>query len=269
MSSAFATFCSGRRPGARSWSLVALLFLLAVWGPPTAASNYKCGNPNSGHCYGQTAWQEQPQYFGSYVDLLQVAMNCPAGCGGFINNEMWLADTQSPACVANQFNACWVEAGFHATDGGGNPIYFWADSRPLSSSTYNNHYLNQADLVDLEHFMIIKDARNGAQGVFQVWIYNDSHSVFFNGTSTSNNMSANTIHIGSELAGTNGASAGQAQFQRNIWAVKALGPEFVFWYNRQIDEGSVRSDSPPTALWLINPSLPPPEGGLFTTTCCG
>lgn len=116
--------------------------------------------------------------------------------------------------------------------------------------------------------MIIKDGR-GAAGVFQVWIYNDSHSTFFNGTSTSNTMSANAIHVGTELAGTSGASSALAQFQRNIWAVKPLGPEFVFWYNRQTDQGTVRSDAPPNGSWLISPTLPPPpEGGIFTTNCC-
>jgi hypothetical protein len=269
MSPAFAAFCSGHRRATRFLPLAALLFALAVLGPPATASNYSCGNPNTGHCYGQTAWQEQPQYFGSYVDLLQVAMNCASGCGGFLNNEMWLIDYQTPACVNNAYQACWVEAGFHALDGGGNPIYFWADSRPLSSNTYNNHFLSQADFADFEHFMIIKDSRNGARGVFQVWIYNDSKSVFFNGTSTNNNMSANAIHIGSELAGTNGASASQALFQRNIWAVKPLGSDFTFWYNRQIDAGTVRSDGPPNGSWLINPTTPPPpEGGMFTTNCC-
>jgi hypothetical protein len=254
---------------AGSFAVVALFLFLNVLSTPAIAGNYSCGDPNKNHCYGFVQWQEEPQYYGVYMDLLQVAMNCPQGCDGFINNEMWLADYNSRACVANQFSQCWVEAGFHASDGGGNPIYFWADARPLSSNTYNNHFLSQADLADFEHFMIIKDSRNGAQGVYQVWIYNDSHSVLFNGTSTNNNMSANAINMGSELAGTNGASAGLAQFTRNIWAVKPLGPEYVFWYNRETDKGVVTSNSPPSASWLIDPSLPPPpEGGMFTTSCC-
>ncbi len=249
-------------------SLATILLLLVCANAPAPAGNYSCGNPQSGHCYGQTAWQEQPQYYGSYVDLLQIAMNCASGCGGFLNNEMWLIDYQTPACVSNPFQACWVEAGFQAQDGGGNPVYFWADSRPMNSNTYNNHFLTQADSGDFDHFMIIKDGR-GAAGVFQVWIYNDSHSTFFNGTSTSNTMSANAIHVGTELAGTSGASSALAQFQRNIWAVKPLGPEFVFWYNRQTDQGTVRSDAPPNGSWLISPTLPPPpEGGIFTTNCC-
>jgi hypothetical protein len=248
---------------------LAAIFLLVICSDrPAVAGNYSCGDPNTGHCYGVAYWEEQTQYYGAYTDLLQVAMNCPSGCGGFIDNEIWLVDTQTAACVSNPEGQCWVEAGFIAQDGGGNPYYFWADSRPMNSNTFNLHILNQADSADFDHFMIIKDAR-GAQGVFQVWIYNDSHSLLFNGTSTSNAMSGNKIIIGSELAGTNGASAPPGQFQRNIWAVKPLGPEFVFWYNRQTDEGNVLDTSPHNVSWWINPSLPPPpEGGLFATTCC-
>jgi hypothetical protein len=259
------------RSGLRARLLLSLLLLTLLVLPNriAAPSNYSCGNPSSGHCYGVATWQEQPQYFGSYVDLLQIAMNCASGCGGFLNNEMWLVDNQTQGCVNNQYGQCWVEAGFQAQDGGGNPIWFWADSRPLQSNTYNNHFLNQADSGDFEHFMIIKDSRNGAQGVFQVWIYNDSLSVLFQGTSTNNNISPNIIHIGTELAGTNGASSALAQFSRNIWAVKPLGADYTFWYNRQTDEGSLINQNPPSASWLINPNLPPPpEGGMFTTNCC-
>jgi hypothetical protein len=264
MGSVFTRSCCG----ARFWSLAMLFLLLIFSNRPALAQNYSCGNPQSGHCYGTASWQEQPQYYGAYTDLLQIAMNCPSGCGGFIDNEIWLIDNQTAACVSNPYGRCWVEAGFIASDGDGNPYYFWADSRPMNSATFNIHILNQADSGDFDHFMIIKDAR-GAQGIFQVWIYNDSHSTLYNGTSTSNTMSGNIIIIGSELAGTNGASSAIAQFQRNIWAVKPLGPEFVFWYNRQTDEGSLRNDSPHKSSWLIDPSLPPPpEGGIFTTNCC-
>jgi hypothetical protein len=253
---------------ARLLLLAALLPLLIVLNRIALPSNYNCG-PDVGHCYGVASWAEQPQYFGSYVDLLQVGMTCAPGCGGFLDNEMWLIDNQTPACIDNEFGQCWVEAGFEAQDGGGNPIYFWADYRPLRSGGFHHHFFGQADSSDLEHFMIIKDSRNGVQGVFQVWVYNDSLSVLFQGTSTNNSMTASIIMIGSELAGTNGASATLAQFTRNIWAVKPLGPEYVFWYNRQTDEGSLMNQNPPTASWVVNPNRPPPpEGGQLVTNCC-
>lgn len=65
------------------------------------------------------------------------------------------------------------------------------------------------------------------------------------------------------------ASAGTATFTSNIWAVQALGPEFVFWYVPQVDTGSVVSATPPTAAWPVSPASPPPLGGEFTTSCCG
>jgi hypothetical protein len=139
----------------------------------------------------------------------------------------------------------------------------------MTSSTYNNHFLGSTDPVGTtDHFMIIKDGRDGP-GIVQVWIYNDSLSTLYNGTSTSNTMSADRVIVGQELAGTNGASAGNANFTRNIWAVQVLGPEYVFWYNRQIDEGTVLNQSPPFGSWTIDPATPPPpEGGQFTTHCC-
>jgi hypothetical protein len=263
MRNTFALF--GRE--AKHWPLAVLCLLFVISAKPAHASNYSCGNPSTGHCYGYTHWQEQPQYFGSYTSILQIAMNCPSNCGGFINNEMWLGDDHSQACLSNGFGACWVEAGYHAFPGEGNPYYFWADSRPMTSNTYNNHFLNQADVADFTHFMIILDARGGP-GVYQVWIYNDNLSVLFNGASTSNTMTANEIDIGTELAGTTGASAAPSQFQQNFWAVSPLTSQYIFWYNTEVDNGAVTSQAPPNASWLIPASLSGSNGGIFSTNCC-
>jgi hypothetical protein len=243
--------------------------LLAVAMPTGSAQAYSCGDPSSNHCYGQALWQEHTEYFGAYSDIAQAALGCPSGCGGFVDDETWLVDGKTAGCTGNKFGLCWVEAGYFFTDGSSGAQFFWADGRPLSTSTFNLHILGPTDAVGVvDHFMIIKDAR-GASGVFQVWVYNDSLSTLYNGTSTSNAMSGDSIRIGQELAGTKDASAGSANFTRNIWAVQALGPEFVFWYNRQVNKGTVTSNNPPTASWTIDPaSPPPPEGGQFTTSCC-
>jgi len=235
----------------------------------TSAYPYSCGNPSSGHCYGTASWQEKTEYFGAYADLTQVAMGCPAGCGGFVDDEIWLIDTKSSGCGSNGFGVCWVEAGYIFTDGSSSAQFFWADGRPLTSSAFNLHILGPTDPAGTtDHYMIIKDGRGGS-GIFQVWVYNDGLSTLYQGTSTSNTMSGNRIDIGQELAGTTGASAGTANFTRNIWAVQALGPEYVFWYNRQTDKGGVGSANPPVASWAIDPAAPPPpEGGEFTTRCC-
>ena len=227
---------------------------------------YSCGNPSSGHCYGVAGWSEHPQYFGAYADI-QIGHLHSTG-GGFVDDEIWLIDDTTPACTGNPFTMCWVESGYIA-DQGSNQIYFWADSRPMNSSTFNLHLLGSTDAAGTtDHFMMIKDAR-GAAGIFQLWLYNDSLSTLYNGTSTSNTMNGDRILIGQELAGTSGASADNVNFTRNIWAVQVLGPEYVFWYNRQIHNGGVTSNNPPFASWTINAtSPPPPEGGQFTTHCC-
>ena len=252
-------------PAARSF-LAGICCFLFFSGP---VFGYSCGNPSTGHCYGTATWQEKTEYFGAYTDLTQVSMGCSTGCGGFVDDEIWLIDTKTSGCNSNGFGVCWVEAGYFFTDGSSNAQFFWADGRPLTSSTFNLHILGTTDPVGTtDHYMIIKDGRGGA-GIFQVWVYNDGLSTLYQGTSTSNTMSGNRIDIGQELAGTKDASAGTANFTRNIWAVQVLGPEYVFWYNRQTDKGSVGSANPPSASWMVDPaSPPPPEGGQFTTRCC-
>jgi hypothetical protein len=81
------------------------------------------------------------------------------GCGGFIDEEIWLVDNKSSACTGNPFEMCWVEAGY-TIDEGQSPVFFWADGRPLKQSTYNLHLLGKTDPVGAtNHFMIIKDGR--------------------------------------------------------------------------------------------------------------
>lgn len=241
--------------------------LCLLFAPARTASAYSCGNPSSGHCYGVTSWSEHPEYFGAYSDITQAPLSCPSGCNGFVDDEIWLVDAGTAGCQNNGIGVCWVEAGSIAVEGSGQ-VYFWADSRPLTSSTFNLHLLGPTDSAGTnDHYMIIKDGRGGP-GIFQIWIYNDGLSTLYQGTSTSNTMTGRRIDIGQELAGTSGASAGTANLTRNIWAVQALGPEYVFWYNRQVNDGGVGSANPPFASWAVHPSSPPPEGGRFTTRCC-
>jgi hypothetical protein len=249
---------------------LSLLLILLLYRSGTAYG-YSCGTPSSGHCYATATWQAQPEYFGAYTDIVEANLACPSGCGGFVDDEIWLVDDNSSGCQSNGFGMCWVEAGYIATEGS-SKVYFWADARPTTSSTFNLHLLGGTDPAGVnDHFMLIKDGRVSPQ-TFLVFIYNDSLSTLYNGTSAISSgtpMKGNRIIIGSELAGSSGASADNANFTRNIWAVQALGPEYVFWYNRQTTKGSVTSASPPTGSWTVDPaSPPPPEGGQFTTHCC-
>jgi hypothetical protein len=259
----------------RVWSVrilrVVWLVMLLALSEVSSAQTYPCGNPSSGHCYGVASWENEPEYFGAYTDITQSSLRCARGCNGFVDDELWLVDGSSRACTANPFGMCWVEGGYIALDGGNNPVFFWADARPINQSTFNLHLLGAADPIGVvDHFMIIKDGRVTPQ-TFLVFIYNDSLSTLYNGNSvvpTGNPMQGKTIIIGQELAGTSGASADRANFTRNIWAVQSLGPEYVFWYVPQTNTGGVTSNNPPFGEWTINPGPPPPEGGQFTTHCC-
>jgi len=247
--------------------LVCTLFLLTV--PHVPAQAYSCGDPNSNHCYGAAIWQLQPEYFGLYAEINLPSMGCPSGCGGFVDDEIWLIDAASSVCTSNQFKMCWVEAGYLFEEGSSDTHFFWADARPGTGNTFNLHILGSASPFGaVHHFMIIKDGR-GASGVFQVWIYSGDLGTLYHQTSTSNGMTANRVIIGQELAGSSGAFAGTAHFRRNIWAVQALGQEYVFWYNAQTTAGNLTNAMPPFASWAVVPSASsPPEGGDFTTRCC-
>src|SRR5215469_6535094 len=103
-----------------------------------AAHAYNCGNLLSGHCYGIARWTEQPQYFGTQVDISEVSMVCLHNeCDGFIDNETWLADTSSPGCgqnPRNTFGACWVETGILVEEPPNARYFFWAGARPAGTS---------------------------------------------------------------------------------------------------------------------------------------
>lgn len=238
----------------------------------TAAESYRCGTASGStlHCYGVAVWtadgEPTPEFYGVYVDIVQVRMACPQGCGGFIDNETWLTDKQTAACLRNQFQACWVEAGTIATEGG-ERMYFWADVRPVDKNTLNVHVFDYAESPGpINHFMIIKDDRES--GIFQVWVYNDSLSVLYNAQSTNNSMIANLHTIGQELAGSQNASADGAAYTRAIWAVQPLKTDYIFWYRTHSSEGGRQADFPPMAKWIVPPTAPPPEGGEFNTRCC-
>lgn len=266
------------RFGFRLLQFVFPLLLLVFFEGRTDA--YSCGDPSSNHCYGTTTWTQGSEYFGAYVDITQVPMACPSGCGGFIDDEIWLIDTSSANCTTNQFGVCWVEAGTITTENS-NPTYFWADGRPGTGNTLNVHYLGGTDPAGtVDHYMIVKDGRV-SPNTYLVFIYNDSQSTLYNGTSSVQGtggcgsslpqMVAKRIDIGQELAGSptdpkKDASAGLAHFTRNIWAVQALDAAYVFWYNAQTVANTPNSANPPTAAWAQNPGSPgAPEGGDFTT----
>jgi hypothetical protein len=238
---------------------------------PQPAAAYRCDTPwGTDHCYGTARWAEHPEYFGAYTDITQVEMSCrwDHRCDGFIDNEIWLTDTRSTGCQELE-HSCWVETGTTLNWNYQNATLFWAYATPGTGDTFVFHPFGNADVPGtVDHFMILKDGRANATGTYQVWVYNDSHTTLYHAT-VSNPMTADRVTIGQELSGNRGASADVAHFTRNIWAVRPLGPENVFWYNRQTGDGLVTSRDPPFASWLVSPFNSSLEGGDFKTSCCG
>jgi hypothetical protein len=160
--------------GSRMLQCVALLFLLdaaAQAQPPF----YFCGDPSKGHCYGVNTWKQASEYFGAPVDITQVPMSCPSGCGGFVDDEIWLVDNSSRYCMTNDFGQCWMEAGTIVEEGG-DRTFFWADGRPGTGNTLNVRFFGPADPVGtVDHYKIIKDGRSSPNN-YLILTYNDSQS---------------------------------------------------------------------------------------------
>ncbi len=264
----------GERIRKRGWLLLSLLCI----GDLAFAESYNCGNAG-GHCYAIADWRrlDTAEHYGASTDITPGQMNCGSDCDGFVTNEMWLGDDRSLTCVQNSFHRCWVEAGVivssRRTSSGGtevgtdSPVFFWAHVLPQGQ--FNLHLMDFAPSEETHHFMIIKDARFSAQS-FLIFIYNDNLSTLYSGISSvepEGHMRANRIIIGEEVAGTRGVSTAPANFARNIFALQALGPEYVFWYQPQTTSGRVVQALPPFAEWT-NPPETSSEGGVFTTHCC-
>ena len=244
---------------------VAVALIAAISG---RAFGYSCSVK---HCYAVNTWTQETEYLGASTDILVVHLNCDTrACvtrQGMITNELWLVDTTT--CAKENVGMCWIETGY--TDyRSSKQTFFWADKRPGKPFAFELREDVAAGNYDqMQHFRIIKDGRT-TPNLFQVFMYNDSSSTFFQGTSNDNAMKGNQIIIGQELYGTAGASAPQATFTHNLFAAEALGPANVFLSNAQIQLGSLTNNNPPMGGWDIAPpsSGELPEGGQFSTICC-
>lgn len=227
--------------------------------------------PCSSHCYGVNTWSSSTQYFGAYTDISLVQLGCDPQCAsdGFIDEEMWLVDTNS--CVHQFDGLCWVEIGYIDYQAQHNwQAYFWGDERPgqpFMFDLFNN--VQNTDFGNTNHFVIIKDTRTTPIG-FQVLIYNDSSHTFLQGISNDNAITANEIMIGQEIVGTDGASAPRAIFTQNKFATQALSSDNQFVYTAQTTEGTVISNNPPAGQWATDPASSGNafDGGQFSTSCC-
>jgi hypothetical protein len=276
MASLLRSFLGGLRAGQIAFVFLALLL------PSRAAFaqlTYACGDDGANvgqHCYANPDWEvpaSVSQFSGSYVDIQPSGMKCKPSCDGHFSNEMWLADQRTPACTSNVEGVCWVEAGIEIKDGDKTPYYFWADSRPIqdADNAYTSHILGPADLDKPTHFVIMQDERGGPN-IYSLWIYNDSGSVAYQFESTPNNMSPNSIRIGTELSGTKGAS-GSAIFTHSTWFESVLEKGVTTWIaHPQTDLGNANDlvvNTPPLVMgWVVSPIYLPSQGGQLETGFC-
>ncbi len=171
--------------------------------------SYSCGTPSVDHCYGTAETDfSNSSYEGATGRIYVGHLGCNP-CDGFIDDEMWLNDWTA---------SYWVEAGYWLIYNNPNQTYFWADYRPVdgqNNGSINVHVLGTVPPGDygLSPTFTIKRASASA---FNVTISSPNHSWF--GYSTNNSMSVGNVTMGSELAGTYGASAPSARFSyRYYW----------------------------------------------------
>lgn len=227
--------------------------------------NGYCSNPKP-HCYAIVDWHGHAGGTKTELDPYG-SLNCQSCPGiGFIDNEMWFQDTESSQCVNDGNGGCWVEAGISTWDannpnscnqGHDSTCVFWADSRPYGGSFHQHPlYYIGSDGTSLDPFFFyvtienyVGSSSNGTSWDVAVTVYkNNSYVTTVSGVSTSNNMNADDIVIGSELSATSGASAGKNYFNYNEW----LGSDGI-WHYQTVTARNDSSNAPPNGTWSIYP----------------
>jgi hypothetical protein len=234
-----------------------------------------CSQPKSnGHCYATVDWHGSTG--GAFTNLSPYGSLYCGGCGGFIDNEMWLSDTTSSQCVSA--GGCWVEAGIEAmsaqdaydcTPGSNSTCLFWADARPNGGGFHHHslyHVGDDGTSLDPWYFFVwIRNANNNtASGnSWSVKIegyWNQILTTTQTGLSTNNSMAPLDIEIGSELYAANGdASAGQNDFQYNQW-LDSNGN----WHEQTALANFNGTNGPPYGSWTDLPNST--NGGIWSTS---
>ncbi len=263
---------------------ISLVFLAL----PEQALAYSCATPNTQpHCYGQVSWSTPP-YFGTHTVISTQRLQ--SGDNGFVDDEIWLVDERTPACISAMFGACWVEAGILASYGGPTS-YFWAQNSPthpiaaIFMSPVPDSYFGLSSFIGIERVSAARQIQHLA--IPTGYVLNDADffvgigvnvpagtgcsgglceaGLAFTFIAMGNSMRADRITIGQELAGTSPPSspsmAPQVTFAQNGWI------DSMSTIHLQISTGILRQGNPPSARWLTPPSLSMP-GGVFATSCC-
>ncbi len=184
-------------------------------------------------------------------------MSCTGSCpnNGFINQDLWLAQLNNSAC---NWGKCWIEAGY--INSSGVSSYFWTGNRP--NGGYSFHWNTVVLPQDIQYGVLHEEIYRTSYETFAISrsiYYCNSCTTFGTEASTFNIMDSNTIQIGSELAGSAGASAPKNHYKTNYWRDSNGNwqPEKYGGYNL---------NSPPYGYWNIVPS--PSSTGDWVTYCC-
>jgi len=214
-------------------ALAAVAMVLAVAHPvsPTAvhanAQSYSC---DVNHCYGIARWGGPT--LGASTDI--TIHNLNQG-DGFVTNEVWLGgDPPSNLICPNTVDGsgggdCWVEVGNTignldtANVSCYQACYYWADQRPSAPGTVNNYWEHFVDFVpasDLNTSVVFRilQATDGP-GRYDIQIFDKGCLARpdYADVSTQDQLASTHIDIGSEVAGTSGASSGPTEYTDNQW----------------------------------------------------
>jgi hypothetical protein len=230
--------------------VVLVVITLSQQFTPSVVYAYSCGNVGLGHCYGRVDWGGGP-INGAAYDASVVHMSTG---DGFVDNEMWVSDcdTYNPFC-----NPHWVETGY-ISPANGTEQYFWADFRPQDNNV-TEHWLSTVGACDYGNYTHFDIHQTAGSNQFEIDIASCSYG--FSGYSNDNAITLNDILVGSELAGSSGASASRAYFVHNQW----IGSDNVYHY--QNSNGAIHGDNPPSAGWNTDPQHSS-TGGVLWTNCC-
>lgn len=194
--------------------LVPSLFLHTV----IVQAAYDCfGAPGylfTGHCYGVNEWRGSTTGAYTHMTLAEVRVdNQP----GRITMEMWVQDRTHNQFVC-QTEVCWVEAGYTFAAGGdrsqcqGFLHYFHAEYIHLIG------YQEACDFSDISP----TDLLRGDIGVLieidpshTYWVYTWLTASGNVQRTVNNRMSPDTVWIGCEISGTNGAHGNQSWWDTN------------------------------------------------------
>lgn len=217
-------------------------------------NSWSCGNPSSGHCYGQQFWGGANGADTRISLDARLRGSAPNDGYYFATTEMWLATSNL---------AYWVEAGViseWAVGGTTNPFYFWADNRP-NGGGFAFHFL--AYQCGCGGTTLTRITRNGSSS----WnvLLRDANNTSYTGTSTSNNISIGNIIIGGELYNND-----QTAYEPNIYYTNNR-----WWdgsnFNYQTNDGvGTNIEYPMRANWYNNQDpLHNSTGGVWYTCIIG